>query len=167
MLQLSVTMMSWVSVSVWLDLKLFTTHFSDKPKRMGIEEILRRIWLISENKLKHFESIWKQASQVKLNLKSSLWQIIVMTIGWPFGKTILIHKTIFTQNGPGWKKLSFWVKIPSCHFAKWSHTSDYCLSLTSDSVNFIEKSDLWCWVWSGFSHTDNISGSHLSQCSQL
>ena len=53
---LSITMMSWV----WLDLKLFTTQFSDKVpldkymkfKRNEIKEILRRTWLISANKEK-------------------------------------------------------------------------------------------------------------------
>ena len=70
-LQLSVTMMSWVRV--WLDLRLFTTQFSDKSatsrylkvKKMTLKEILRRIWfnLLVNN-------------QVKLELNSSFWQII-------------------------------------------------------------------------------------------
>ena len=35
-----------------------------KVKRMGIREILRRIWLFSANKIKSSESISKQATQL-------------------------------------------------------------------------------------------------------
>ena len=45
----SVTMMTWVRVLVWLELRLFTTQFSDKVKRMKIKEILRRICHFSTN----------------------------------------------------------------------------------------------------------------------
>ena len=56
----SVLMMS--RVRVWVDLRLFTTQFIDKMlldaffKWLGIKEILRRIWLISANKIE--KPIW-------------------------------------------------------------------------------------------------------------
>ena len=82
MLQFSVPMTSWVQV--WLALGLFATQFSDKVlldtymkvNGMRIKEILRRIWLLSANKIKPSESICKQSSQVKLELNLSFWQII-------------------------------------------------------------------------------------------
>ena len=75
LLQLSVTMMSWVRVWLemvynWVFWKTATRYI--KAKRMGIKEILRRIWLISTNKIKASESICKQSGQVKLKLKSSI-----------------------------------------------------------------------------------------------
>ena len=48
-----------------------------KVKRMGITEILRRIWLFSANKIKSSESFSKQPTQLIVELNSSLWHIIV------------------------------------------------------------------------------------------
>ena len=48
-----------------------------KVKRMGITEILRRIWLFSENKVKSSESFSKQPTQLIIQLNSSLRHIIV------------------------------------------------------------------------------------------
>ena len=42
----------------------------------GKKQVLRRIWLISANNIKTSESVSKQSSQLKLELNSSLWQII-------------------------------------------------------------------------------------------
>ena len=39
-----------------------------KVKRMGMKLILRRIWLISENKIKPSESIFKRLSQTRIQL---------------------------------------------------------------------------------------------------
>ena len=41
---------------------------------MGIKEILRRIWLISADKIKTSESVGKQSTQHKLELNSSVRQ---------------------------------------------------------------------------------------------
>ena len=43
-----------------------------KVKRMGITEILRRIWLFSENKITNSESICKHPTQLIVELNSSL-----------------------------------------------------------------------------------------------
>ena len=43
-----------------------------KVKKMRIKEILRKIWLLSANKIKSSESKCKQSSQVELKLNSSL-----------------------------------------------------------------------------------------------
>ena len=48
-----------------------------KVKRMGITEVLRRIWLFSANKIKSSESFSKQPTQLIVELNSSLRQIIV------------------------------------------------------------------------------------------
>ena len=48
-----------------------------KVKRMGITEILRRIWLFSANKIKSSESFSKQPTQLIVELNSSLQHIIV------------------------------------------------------------------------------------------
>ena len=48
-----------------------------KVKRMGITEILRRIWLFSANKIKSSESFSKQPTQLIVELNSSLRHIIV------------------------------------------------------------------------------------------
>jgi hypothetical protein len=44
---------------------------------MGITEMLRRIWLISANKIKSSESLSKQPTQLIVRLNSSLRHIIV------------------------------------------------------------------------------------------
>ena len=51
-----------------------------KVKRMGITEILRRIWLFSTNRIKSSESGSEQPTQLIVELNSSLRHIIV-TIG--------------------------------------------------------------------------------------
>ena len=48
-----------------------------KVKRMGITEILRRIWLFSANKIKSSESFSKHPTQLIVEFNSSLWPIIV------------------------------------------------------------------------------------------
>ena len=48
-----------------------------KVERMGIREILRRIWLFSANKIKDSESFSKQPTQLISELNSSLPQVIV------------------------------------------------------------------------------------------
>jgi hypothetical protein len=48
-----------------------------KVKRMGIKEILRRIWLFSANNIKSSESFSKQPTQLIIELNSSLRHIIV------------------------------------------------------------------------------------------
>ena len=45
-----------------------------KLKRMGIIEILKRIWLLSENKIRSSESVSKQPTQLIFELNSSLRQ---------------------------------------------------------------------------------------------
>ena len=59
---------------------LFTNRLSAskymKVKRMGITEILRRIWLFSAKKITRSESICKQPSQLIVELNSSLQQKI-------------------------------------------------------------------------------------------
>ena len=51
-----------------------------KVKRMGIAEILRRIWLFSANKIKSSESFSKQPTQLIIELNSSLRHIIVTKV---------------------------------------------------------------------------------------
>jgi hypothetical protein len=51
-----------------------------KVKRMGITEILGRIWLFSENKIKSSEYFNKQTTRLIVELNSSLQQIIDSTI---------------------------------------------------------------------------------------
>ena len=57
---------------------LFTNKFSAtrymKVKRMGVTEILRRIWLFSANNIKSSESVSKQPTQLIIELNSSLRQ---------------------------------------------------------------------------------------------
>ena len=54
--------------------RLFTTRLSAtgymKVKRMGITEILRRIWLFAANKIKSSESFSKQPTQLIVELNS-------------------------------------------------------------------------------------------------
>ena len=56
-----------------------------KVKWMGIPEILRKIGLISANKIKSSESFSKQPTQLIVKLNSSLQHIIV---------TIMLNQTI-------------------------------------------------------------------------
>ena len=46
-------------------------------ERMGITEILGRIWLFSANKTKSSEYFSKQPTQLIVKLNSSLWHIII------------------------------------------------------------------------------------------
>ena len=48
-----------------------------KVKRMGIVEILRRIWLFAASKIKISESVSKEPTQLIVELNSSLRHIIV------------------------------------------------------------------------------------------
>jgi len=48
-----------------------------KVKRMGITQILRRIWLFYANKIKKSESVGKQPTQLIIELNSSLRHINV------------------------------------------------------------------------------------------
>ena len=48
-----------------------------KVKRMGIRDILGRIWRFSANKIKSSESFRKQPTQLIIELNSSLGHIIV------------------------------------------------------------------------------------------
>ena len=58
-----------------------------KFKRMGITEILRRIWLFSANKIKSSESFIKQPTQLIIELNLSLRQIIVTIVGGLMGRS--------------------------------------------------------------------------------
>ena len=51
-----------------------------KVKRMGIAEILRRIWLFYANKIKSSDSFSKQPTQFIFELNSSLRHIIVTMV---------------------------------------------------------------------------------------
>ena len=53
-----------------------------KVKRMGITEILRRIWLFSANKIKSSESFSKQPTQLIVELNSSLQHVIVTNVSF-------------------------------------------------------------------------------------
>ena len=69
---------SWVELDNGLSW-LFTNRLSAtrlmKVKRMGITEILRRIWLFSANKIKSSESF--KPTQLIIELNSPLWHITV------------------------------------------------------------------------------------------
>jgi hypothetical protein len=54
-----------------------------KVKRMGITEILRRIWLFSANKIKSSESVSKQLTQLIVKLNSSLRQKLGTLVVFP------------------------------------------------------------------------------------
>ena len=62
-----------------------------KVKRMGITEILGRIWLFSANKIKSSESFSKQPTQLVMELNSSLWHIIVTLLSSQ-EHTALVHQ---------------------------------------------------------------------------
>ena len=61
----------------WFFPNIFSATRYMKVKRMGITEILSRIWLFSVNKTKSSESFSKQPSQLIVDLNSSLRHIIV------------------------------------------------------------------------------------------
>ena len=64
-----------------------------KVKRMGITEILRKIWLFSVNKVKSSESFSKQPTQLIVEINSSLGHIIVTKV---MMKTVAVDAS--TQN---------------------------------------------------------------------
>ena len=55
-----------------------------KVKRMGITEILKRIWLFSAKKIKSSESVSKQPTQLIVELNSLLRHIIVTMVSNSF-----------------------------------------------------------------------------------
>ena len=61
----------------WLLSNVLSATRYIKLKKMGITEILRRIWLFSANKIKSSESFSKQSTQLIVELNSSLRHIIV------------------------------------------------------------------------------------------
>ena len=61
---------------------------------MGITEILRRIWLFSENKIQSSESVSKQPTQLIVELNSSLRHIIVTNIHQVLSASSLSEKLI-------------------------------------------------------------------------
>ena len=63
----------------WLFTNKFSTTRYMKVKRMGITEILRRIWLLA-NQIKSSESFSKQPTQLIVNLNSSLRHTIVTNV---------------------------------------------------------------------------------------
>ena len=70
---------------------LFTNRLSAtrymKVKRMGITEILRRIWLFSANKIKSSESFSKKPTQLIVEVNSSLRCMIVTQVLTLFSKS--------------------------------------------------------------------------------
>jgi hypothetical protein len=69
-----------------------------KVKRMGITEVLRRIWLFSENKIKSSESGRKQPTQLIIELNSSLRHIIVTLGTFLISLKKLTEKNIHTAT---------------------------------------------------------------------
>ena len=59
--------------------KLSATRWM-KLKRMGITEILKRIWILYANKIKSSDSFSKQPTQLIIELNSSLRHIIVTIV---------------------------------------------------------------------------------------
>ena len=66
-----------------------------KVNRMGITEILRRVWLFSANKIMSSESVIKQITQVIVKLNLSLWQ----KLGTHVKTQRLMSMTIFIAVG--------------------------------------------------------------------
>ena len=70
-----------------------------KVEKMGITEILRRIWLFSANNIKSSESFSKQSTQLIIELNLSLWHIIVtMQITKATTKYYNVYETIGLPN---------------------------------------------------------------------
>ena len=92
--QLCAAMMSWVQQ--WVEL-VVTNRFRAtrymKVKKMGITEILRKIWLFSANKINSAESFSKQPTQLINELNSSLRRIIVT-----------LYSTLYVSRLPGGTK---------------------------------------------------------------
>jgi len=109
---------------------------------MGITEILRRIWLFSANKIKRSESYSKQPTQHIVQLKSSLWHIIV-TLGnlkfqlwlWIFPKdkfsfqiqNYVTYHVVLIQKGQKYVRL--W-KTCSTNYEVWHFVSKQCFDLS-------------------------------------
>ena len=71
-----------------------------KVKRLGMKEILKRIWLISADKIKASESVCKQLSQLKLNSTHH----IIVTDNCSIRLTLLLGSLrIFLRNMYGWR----------------------------------------------------------------
>ena len=64
----------------WLFTNKFWATRYMKVERMGITEILRRIWVFSANRIKSSESFSKQPTQLIVELNSSLRQKIVTMV---------------------------------------------------------------------------------------
>ena len=77
MWQLCNAMMSWVGLRVELVVYRLSATRLMKVKRMGVTEILRKIWLFSANEIKSSESFSKQPTQLIVGPNSSLRYIIV------------------------------------------------------------------------------------------
>ena len=89
----------------WLFTKRLSATRYIKVKKMGITEILRRIWLFSANKIKKSEFVSKQPTQFIVELNSSLRQIIdslVQTCSSTFGQsniqTQILHSTATKES---------------------------------------------------------------------
>ena len=58
---------------IWFGHSIPTESFRSHIKRMGITEILRRIWLFSANKIKSSESVSKQPTQLIVAVEIKMW----------------------------------------------------------------------------------------------
>ena len=103
-------------------------------KTFGLTTLVSQFWWLSSLGWESFHNFFLEAQNNSyrfLNLRHLYF----------------FFKTKYTHNRPLWKKLWFWVLcllVNLLSFAKRSHNSNYCLSLTQDRVNpvsFIEKSD--------------------------
>ena len=70
-----------------------------KVKRIGITEILRRIWLFSANEIKSSESFSKLPTQLIVELNSSLRHIIVTNLE-SYESVDIIDKSNENLDGP-------------------------------------------------------------------
>ena len=121
---------------------LFTNRVSAikhmKVKRMGITEILRRIWLFSLIKIKSSESFNKQPTQLIIEFNSSLRQIIdsqallVYFFCQNFRCTNLAHDCSLTTHGI--RKVCF----------KKTVTDLLLYTILSKCVTVFLKQTLWC-----------------------
>ena len=82
----------------WLLTNRFSATRYMKVKRLGIEEILRRIWLFSTNKIKSSESGSKQPTQLIVELNSSLRHIIVSKVMLNINLNYNINSWILLQS---------------------------------------------------------------------
>ena len=111
----------WVELVVYEQIQCYRKCYM-KVKRMGITEILRRIWLFSANKIKSSESVSEQPTQLIVELNSSLRHIIVTMVtlefqlNSPHSTIVTIVRTFFKTN---------YVKMPSwsSHFSSFANSS--------------------------------------------